>query len=138
MEPKNDDVEAILKSMVQRENDLRRIPQMQKEMEVAETKPDQDWIDIAVKIQKQVITEFQALYPHLNLTIVDLRRAAKRYPEIAFWVKYNRAKKGSLSVGDNAPNLVLYDTHLEQDTTLFNDNEISSAKPIVIVAGSLS
>lgn len=111
---------------------------MQKEMEVAETKPDQDWIDIAVKIQKQVVTEFQALYPHLNLTIVDLRRAARRYPDIAFWVKYNRARKGSLSVGDDAPNLVLYDTHMQQDTTLFHGNEISSAKPIVIVAGSLS
>lgn len=73
-----------------------------------------------------------------HLTVNDLRRAALRYPDIAFWVKYNRARQGQLKVGDIAPAVPLFRASNAECTKSWWSS-CSAGKTIVVVfAGSLS
>lgn len=133
--------------MLHRENDLRRAPKTQAAMERAEGSATSEWMEVVEDIQKQVVQEAQDKSSH-KITIQDLRSAAMRYPDIAHWVKYNRARRGHLKVGDAAPDVPLRCATTCDPTTLLthkaqHDSDSRGLKgrqkkPIVVFAGSLS
>jgi hypothetical protein len=101
-------------------------------MELAEKSKASDWTNVAEKVQHQVLNEF-----HQNsISLHDLRLAALRHPEVAFWVKHNRARRGDLREGDAAPNVHLLRAQDDEPTSLLE--EISTDDYTVVVAGSLS
>ncbi len=136
--------------MLRRENDLRRAPETQAAMERAEGSARSEWMDVVEDIQKQVVQEVQDRSSNHKITIQDLRSAAMRYPDIAHWVKYNRARRGNLKVGDAAPDVPLRcATTCGPTTLLTNKVKLDSDsrdlkggqkkdKPMVVFAGSLS
>ncbi|CAB9505892.1 expressed unknown protein [Seminavis robusta] len=130
-------MEEILVQLLQRERDLRVSPASQKEMELAEKWAHSEWMDVATKIQHQVVRQHNnsAVGGSKKVTVHELRLAALRHPEIAFWVKYNRARQGTLRVGDVAPNISLRRAHDNSATTLF---DAGNHQRTVIVAGSWS
>jgi len=114
-------MEDLYCSMLHREAELRKAPETLKRMEISEGRKG-DWVDVVEKIQQQVLDEFQgqgksnrilhiipsrSLNTTSGITLTGLRQAALRHPEIAFWVRYNRARRGNLRVGDTAPNVAL-------------------------------
>lgn len=137
--------EDMLIRMLRREAELRVSPEVQDAMEKAEMSVDSEWMDVIDKLQKRIIVECQASGKDGRVSAIcvnDLRQAAQRYPDIAFWVKYNRAREGTLRVGDAAPDVPLRLAESCQETTLLaamkKGMDDSYPKPCVVVAGSLS
>lgn len=130
------------------ENDLRRSPETQFAMERAEASVDSEWMDVVEGLQKEVVRKFQNMQSPA-ITLEELRCTAMRYPDIAHWVKFNRARNGKLKVGDTAPNVSLLCAMTCKETTLLSNHSPSSSignaatigqkkKPVVVLAGSLS
>jgi hypothetical protein len=115
-------------------------------MEKAEESVNSEWMDVIEHLQKRIVLDHNAtLSDGINcggsISVHDLRRAALRHPEVAFWVKYNRARSGKLRVGDVAPDVLLLHAVDGRETTLLASTKSASAvslKPVVVVAGSLS
>jgi len=127
----------ILKKMLIRENELRLSSEVQARYENAEKSECIDWLKVTEEVQKQVIEEFGYLNS-LENALYCLRSAAVLYPddpefkEIPLYVKYNRARDGSLKEGDRAPNtspVALDGTSCEL---------LDKSKPTVLIAGSIS
>ena len=133
--------------MLHCENDLRRAPETQFAMERAEASADTEWMDIVEGLQIEIVKKFQNMQSPA-ITLEELRSAAMRYPDIAHWVKFNRARYGKLKAGDAAPNVPLLCAKTYEETTLLTNNLLYSnvrdankrqkKKPVVIIAGSLS
>ena len=133
--------------MLHCENDLRRAPETQLAMEGAEASGDTEWMDVVEDLQTEVVRKFQNMH-FPAITLEELRWAAMRYPDIAHWVKFNRARYGNLKVGDVAPNVPLLCAMSYEETTLLVNNSHScnienakkaqKKKPVVVIAGSLS
>jgi len=104
-------------------------------MEVAENSADTEWMDVAEKVQQRVVKEM-GLTASRKFTIRDLRLAALRNPQIAFWVKHNRARTGDLTVGEAAPNVNLLRASDGQPRTLLDG--CSSTDRTVVIAGSIT
>lgn len=108
-------------------------------MEKAEESVDTEWMDVVATVQGQVVAEFRQEHPDEDITIHNLRLAALRHPEIAYWVKYNRARQGYLRVGDTAPDMRLLCAASGQETSLLYANTVAETpERVVVVAGSLS
>lgn len=118
--------------MLRREVELRKSPLTLQKMMEAERKGD--WLEVAEKVQEQVILQFTT--SKFRPSLLDLRLAALRHPEIAFWVKYNRARRGDLQVGDTAPNVSVLKAVDGTPANLLDN--IGDEDITVIVAGSLS
>lgn len=125
--------EAHLVRMLEREDELRRSEQTQLAFEEAEASASTEWMDVVERLQEQVVSEF-ACYPPVNVN--ELRAAALRHPEVCFWIRHNRARCGSLRVGDAAPDVRCLRAVDGSATTLFNG--CGGDQPTVVVAGSLS
>ena len=78
-------------------------------MRVAEESADREWMDVAADIQEKLVLQHNesTTDSSLHVTATELRVAARRHPDVCFWVKYNRARKGSLQVGQTAPNTMM-------------------------------
>jgi hypothetical protein len=135
------------KLMLIDEDTLRRSAIVQNLMEEAEQSVDSEWMEIAEEVQRQVVIA------HIGTTseaavekaLLHLRYASQENPDIAHYVKFNRARKGTFQVGDVAPNLSLLDATtgkpmnlLGQDTTGAVQPVQCNSKPTVIIAGSYS
>jgi hypothetical protein len=115
-------------------------------MEKAEESVNSEWMDVIEQLQRRIILDYNATLSDGNscggtISVNDLRRAALRHPEVAFWVKYNRARSGKLRVGEVAPDVPLLHAVDGRETTLLVTTKSASAdlsKPVVVVAGSLS
>lgn len=143
--------EKALVEMLRHEDELRRSPEYQKEMEAAEESANTEWMDVVARIQDRVVTEAnEDDKPEPIYTVEELREAASRHPGIAHWVKFNRARQGDLKEGDEAPDVAMRDLD-ESETTLLEgprkkakveSNEDGDpkarSKPTVVAAGSLS
>lgn len=95
-----------------------------------------DWIEVATEVQKEVLGEFHI--PPTDEMLHAYRKAANKYG-ISLHVKHNRAREGDLKVGMKAPDVPLVRVDggaSEQTTSLLSHH--NSARPLVIVAGSLS
>ena len=129
------------------ENDLRRAPETQLAMERAEASVDSEWMDVVEDLQKEVVQKFQNMQSSA-ITLEELRCAAVRYPDIAHWVKFNRARHGNLKIGNKAPNVPLLCALTCREKALLTNYTPSSnvgdaamgqkKKPVVVLAGSLS
>jgi hypothetical protein len=117
-------------------------------MEKAEESVDSEWMDVIDQLQRRIILVYNVGISALDgssclatISVNDLRRAALRHPEIAFWVKYNRARSGKLHVGYVAPDVPLLYAVGGRKTTLLATTKsagAAAAKPVVVIAGSLS
>jgi len=130
--------ERALVELLKREADLRVSEQILAEMEKAETSVDSEWMSVVESLQWRIVNEHNTNEGCVApVSVKDLRLAALRHPEIAFWVKYNRARKGLLRVGDAATDVPLIRTKDGCATTLLAGGRDSS-KPLVVAAGSMS
>jgi len=127
-----------LVQLLQREAELRVSPQTQKAMEEAEESVNSEWMAVIDDLQRRIVEEHNASAPGNIVSLRDLRVAALRHPEIAFWVKYNRARQGDLKVGDRALDVPLVLATDGTPTTLLTSAAATPTKPIVCVAGSIS
>lgn len=79
-------------------------------MEEAERSVESDWLEVATRVQRGIARD--SLPPGCGDAAVDarvgaMRAAALRHPEVAHWVRHNRARVGELRVGDAAPDVTL-------------------------------
>ena len=93
--------------MLRREAELRLDAATQLEYaEVEAAGDDADtWMEVTAKVQRRVISEFGL--NGSDAALRALREGAPRHPEIAFWSRYNRARRGDLVAGDVAPDASL-------------------------------
>lgn len=129
--------------MLKRENDLRISPETQKLYEAAERSADTDWMEVTGRLQQQVASEFGFKESEQNKMAVDTLRSARAQfaaedpsiLDLAVYLKYNRARRGTISVGDTAPNVPL--TYLDGLTKNLSDIVVPG-RPLVLIAGSYS
>lgn len=151
MIPEGNLPKELLGDMLQRENDLRLSPGIQKIYQDRNENPQKgDWIDYTYQLQEDVVKEFGFTHPmEISYALAQLRSATYIYPELAsipLYVKYNRAKRGKLRTGMRAPDIPLYDTALEPRQKWMLDychhqNNLSSdnntiRKPLFVCAAS--
>jgi hypothetical protein len=126
--------------MLQRENELRLAAETQALYAAAERSVDTDWMEVTEKLQLRLINEFGFTDTERALNALRSARAnfASEDPSIldlAVYLKYNRARKGALQVGDVAPNVPM--TFLDGSTKQLHD-VVSVGRPAVLIAGSYS
>jgi hypothetical protein len=121
--------------MLKRENELRLSQDVQKRFEEAERSGSKtDWIEVASQVQLEVLREFNVAESSLQA----YRCAANKHG-ISLYVKYNRAREGSLKVGAPAPDVSLISLMDDGTTHLQFLLDMQQAdRPLVVVAGSLS
>lgn len=128
--------------MLHREVELRRHPDTLAAMQRAEETVHSEWMDVVAQVQHQVVREFEETTSSSspNVTVRDLRAAALRHPEIAFWVKHKRARRSDLSIGDTAPDVPLCRAINDELTTLLASGRGGAVdhKRTEVAAGSLS
>jgi len=115
-------------------------------MEKAEESVASEWMNVINDLQHRIVAGHNASSTNNSrnerVSVNDLRLAAQRHPEIAFWVKYNRARQGTLQAGDVAPNVAMIRAKDDSATTLLATTSFHECnnhnKPIVCFAGSLS
>jgi hypothetical protein len=96
----------MLFELLHREAKARRSREIQADMEKAEESINSEWMDVIEELQRRIVLDYNAtLCDGQNcggtiISVNDLRRAALRHPEVAFWVEYNRARSGKLRVGE--------------------------------------
>jgi hypothetical protein len=137
----------MLVELLHREAEARRSPEIQAAMEKAEESVNSEWMEVIEQLQRRIVIDYNATLSGgsncggTTISVNDLRRAALRHPEVAFWVKYNRARSGKLRVGEVAPDVPLLHAVDSRETTLLATTKSASAvasKAVVVLAGSLS
>jgi hypothetical protein len=99
--------------MLRREHELRTSDATQARYAEAETRWDTDWMEVTIGLQEQVCTEFGYGGSRLRLALNELRRATYNFPDdaeicaVPLYVRHNRARRGSLRVGDVCPDVPL-------------------------------
>jgi len=118
--------------LLKREAEMRTDPTILQQMEKAEESHGSEWMDVVAQIQDRVIQE----HGDEDISMHDLRVSALRHPEICFWVRFNRARRGHLTVGDDSPDVRLLNAHDDEATTLFHVKGKNDRT--VVIAGSWS
>ena len=127
--------EDVVIAMLKRENELRLSKDVQLRFEEAEKSgSNTDWIEVASEVQKEVLREFDVPEGALHA----YRCAANKFPDIALYVKYNRARQGDLQVGSKAPDVSLISLEDDGSTRIQSLLELGKDRPLVLIAGSLS
>jgi len=116
--------EATLVAMLEHEaqSRLSSITQ-QRYAEVEAANGDASWMEVTEELQRATVRAFGFGCNHDNTreeeaaAVAALRLAAPRHPEIAFWVRHNRARRGDLARHDLVPAIAL--APLEVDPVLF-------------------
>lgn len=121
--------------MLKRENELRLSQVVQKRFEEAERSGSKtDWIEVATQVQLDVLREFNVAESSLHAY-----RCAANTHGVSLYVKYNRAREGSLKVGAPSPDVTLISLEDDGTTRLQPLLDVQKAdRPLVIVAGSIS
>lgn len=91
--------ETRWRELLAREDAMRRSPETQREMAKAESDPDREWMDVAAEIQQWVCSEAEdvvAACGGIERAVRELRRAAQRNPDLALYVRFNRAGRGDV------------------------------------------
>ena len=125
--------------LVKQEEQYRLCDEIANEYRMKETDASSvDWIEFTETVIQPRILAMNGIAP-TPANLHRLRVAAQNTD--VFWVKYNRAKQGDLSVGDPVPqDVLLYSPH-EQQYMLVHDlaTQASAAgRPLVLLAGSQS
>ena len=122
--------------MLRRENEIRLSKEAQKDFQIAEQSADRDWLHVAANIQTRVFKEFEMEPTRENL--LKYRRTALENPDLVHYVKFNRARKGLLEIGDIAPNVQVVKTGPVGGRCHLIDEYQEANKPLVVLAGSWS
>ena len=160
----------VLKDLLQEEETLRLSPEWQNKFKTSEYNYDNqvitnndelgqsDWIDHVDQLQRIIISrKLQQLLQRevseneVERGIYSLQTATIRYPElksIPLYVRFNRARRGSLKVGDMAPDVPLYSfdflNYKLNNKDLVNLTSLSSIwrqkpdQPLLVIASSFS
>lgn len=122
-----------MRSLLRRERELRLSDETQHLYEEAERSANSDWMEVTLRLQRRVLREAGLGDGPGNLRA--LQTAALRFPELAeeaLQVRFNRAGRGTLRVGDPAPDCPL------SGTTVSALASAASPRALVLVAGSYS
>ena len=139
--------EEDLIELLQKEDQTRKSELIQQLFEEVEKSVDTEWMQVASKIQFDIVKEYLLLQrerdPSKKVTqksveegVRQLRNAARRHPEIAHYVKFNRARNCPINIGDIVPDIVMAQASNMENVMLLHQ---CIPKPyMVLVAGSLS
>ena len=121
--------------MLKRENELRLSQAVQKRFEEAERSGSKtDWIEVATQVQLEVLKEF-----NIAESALHAYRCAANKHGLSLYVKYNRAREGSLKVGAPAPDVSLVSLKDDDSTCVQSLLDVQHVdRPLIIVAGSIS
>ena len=128
--------ETVWHKMLRRENAIRLSQTTQDAFHAAESSGEADWLYVAEDVQKQVLEEFGMAANAENL--LTYRKKALENPELVHYVKFNRARQGTLKVGSEAPNVPVVTTAFGQRVVPLLDEYQDMGKPLVVCAGSWS
>lgn len=125
--------------MLRREEELRLSAEVQAQYAAVEVdSSERDWMDVTVELQRQVVREFGASEHEEGAALAALREGALRCESFTpLYVKYQRARRGDLAVGDAAVDCEL----LKLDgraTTLLSEANDGEGRPTCVLAGSYS
>jgi hypothetical protein len=134
-----------LVEMLTAENMARLSPEMQQIYYDAEQSEETDWMEKTSEMQRQICRQFfpDETAVFLEQCLYAIRSPQVFYPddsifhEISLYRKYNRARRGELKVGVEAPNVPLLSLHSTTEIQL-HDLIDQSAKPVCLIAGSYS
>ena len=150
--------EKDLIELLEKEDIIRKSESTQRWFEEVEKSVDTEWMQVASKIQFDIVKEYLLLQKDLSSSssstttttkkvtqkdvkdgVKQLREAARRYPgnEIAHYVKYNRARNCPIQVGDIVPNILLARASNRENVMLLHQCD-DKQLPLVLVAGSIS
>jgi len=105
------DYYSLVKSLVKRENELRRSEKHLQAMSERERKADDEWMEEAELIQRAVVREAPDFIKYFNgdeqAAVVALQNAQWDFPEFSIPGKYNRCAMGLLIEGDAVPNDIM-------------------------------
>mmetsp|Transcript_75984 Transcript_75984/g.148867 ORF Transcript_75984/g.148867 Transcript_75984/m.148867 type:complete len:135 (-) Transcript_75984:53-457(-) len=97
--------------MLEHEKRLRLSGETQRRYEAVEAAGgDASWMEVTEELQRAVVRHFGVLGVGSSgeaRGLAQLRGAAPRHPEVAFWVRHNRARRGSLARGSFVPDVSL-------------------------------
>ena len=96
----------------------------------AELKDDQDWLDVHMKFQRELLLKNG--YNANQDNLFALRQAAINHPEIAFWSRMvdQRVKPSNIIIGSSIESIEVYD---------FNKKKcFLDTSKLVVIASSLS
>lgn len=113
---------------------MRRSAEGQAAFRRAEECDDEDWMEEAARMQCRALERVGLAASERNLAL--LRAAALDHPELALYVRHNRCRQGTLSVGDVVPTIQLFD--LQGDTGRAWPCPTAAGAAEVIFAGSVS
>eukprot|EP00946_MAST-07B_sp_MAST-7B-sp1_P001952 g1952.t1 len=93
----------------------REMSKSSSSFQAAEASVDSEWMCVAQDIQEQVVKEFSRashssldVVAHMDIALFELRAAANRHPEVALYVRHNRARRGTLPVSRAADWQMVY------------------------------
>lgn len=124
----------------------RKSKSTQRWFEEAERSVNSEWMQVAAEIQYNIVKEYLFRDPTRRVTKKDvklgvnqLREAARRHPEIAHYVKFNRARDCPISVGALAPDIIMARSSNRESVSLLQRSGLQKHNShLVIVAGSVS
>lgn len=100
--------DALLREMLAEEDRLRVSEDTQRLYAAVERTVESDWMEVTHELQLQVVRAFPEsvrLCGSEEAALLQLRCGAVRHPDLARYVRYNRAHQGGLRVGDLAPDV---------------------------------
>lgn len=127
-----DPMEEILIEALILEDRLRTSAEGQTLFRLAEEQHDTDWLDVAEQMQAHVLAAVGLAPSERNLAL--LRDAALRNPQYARYVRLNRLRRGTLSVGSDAIDVPLVRCADLARTSLLAGT--ADGRPLVVFAGS--
>lgn len=130
-----------MRAALQREDVLRRSPEAQRRFAEAESSGKTDWMEVAHDLQVEVLREFGVTDAQIGRALHELRTFANRHPELALYVRHNRARRGELREGDECPSVPLAElagTGVGAPRPLLEFGGSAGGKPLVLIAGSYS
>ena len=147
--------EQALVDLLRREAALRKSKTIQDDMEKAEESAETEWMGVIADLQRRIVDEYLLSFSDeanspvgaslRSITVMDLRLATLRHPEVTFWIKNNRARQGPCA-GEKAPDVRLCraidgtETFLlkQEGERVDSPKSLATTMPLVVFAGSLS
>lgn len=146
--------DGILRSMLRREAELRLAPETQAAYHEAEARGDDNysWMEVTTTLQQRVVKEFgfgtgpgadgagASTEVSAEAALGELRAAAPRHQDVAFWQKLvqAKAKRGQLRAGDTIPAVELRTFEVDGEDVRILELVPSDGRPLAVVALSYS
>jgi predicted mannosyl-3-phosphoglycerate phosphatase (HAD superfamily) len=133
--------EAFLADILRAEEAARHAPETQAAFAAAEQRDDSDWLAVADALQRRLLRDAGVPPLHEADALRHLRAATYTYPALAaipVYRRMQRARAGTLIVGDAPPDVPLLTMDGERTSLLEAASTLGQRKPVLLVAGSIS